>query len=91
MMPVPVSLDVGAAYLVGPAASIQFQTPILVRVIRVEPRMRYAESTWLDIYQLDEYGEAIERRSIYVRPEALVRAEPRFARKHRVAEARGSR
>jgi hypothetical protein len=54
-------------------ASVQFTTPILFRVIRVHDWPTYAGWVWLDGYQLDDAGEAVERRSIFVRAEGLHR------------------
>lgn len=48
------------------AASVQFGTPILFRVIRVMPNTTYVGWVWLDGYELNAAGEAVERRSIFV-------------------------
>lgn len=55
------------------AASVQFATPILFRVIRVHDWPTYTGWLWLDGYQLSENGEAVERRSIFVQAEGLRR------------------
>lgn len=52
------------------AASVQFVNPIMFRVIRVIEdwtRTTYDGWVWLDGYQLDARGDAVERRSIFVR------------------------
>jgi hypothetical protein len=48
------------------AASVQFKDPMLFRVIRVHDWPTYDGWTWLDGYQLDSSGDAVERRSIFV-------------------------
>ncbi|MEV6297867.1 hypothetical protein AB0M02_00505 [Actinoplanes sp. NPDC051861] len=62
------------------AASVQFaQRPFLFRVIRVLPHITYDGWVWLDGYQLDGAGDAVERRSIFVQIGGLrliVRAQP---------------
>ena len=49
------------------AASVQFAEPMLFRVIRVHDWETTAGWAWLDGYQLDTSGDAVERRSIFVR------------------------
>jgi hypothetical protein len=48
------------------AASVQFVQPMLFRVIRVHDWQTYDGWAWLDGYQLNNAGEAVERRSIFV-------------------------
>lgn len=48
------------------AASIQFIQPILFRVIRMHDWPTYDGWAWLDGYQLNGVGDAVERRSIFV-------------------------
>jgi hypothetical protein len=54
---------------VGPEASVQFAGPsaIRLRVIRVDDRPTYRGWCWLDGYQLDTHGQAVQRRTIFVR------------------------
>jgi len=67
------------------AASVQFTDPILFRVIRVHDWPTYDGWAWLDGYQLDSSGDAVERRSIFVQIAGLhpvdsnrtVRPQPR--------------
>lgn len=40
--------------------------PIYFRVIRVDPKATYHGYAWLDGYELDGHGAAVERRSIFV-------------------------
>lgn len=54
-------------------ASVQFRTPIYFRVIRVYDWPTYTGWVWLDGYQLNEAGEATERRSIFVQAAGLRR------------------
>ena len=48
------------------AASVQFAAPMLFRVIRVHDWPTYEGWIWLDGYELNGSGEAVERRSIFV-------------------------
>jgi hypothetical protein len=53
------------------AASVQFAEPMLFRVIRVHDWPTYDGWVWLDGYELNAAGEAIERRSIFVQISGL--------------------
>ncbi|SCE95277.1 hypothetical protein GA0070558_115100 [Micromonospora haikouensis] len=53
------------------AASVQFVEPIRCRVVRVLDWITYDGWVWLDVYQLDGKGDAVARRSIFVRPGGL--------------------
>ncbi|MEU7981792.1 hypothetical protein AB0B63_25080 [Micromonospora sp. NPDC049081] len=57
---------------VSRAASVQFGKPIRCRVIRVLGWITYDGWCWLDVYQLDDKGDAVARRSIFVQPAGLV-------------------
>lgn len=57
------------------AASVQFAAAILFRVIRVHDWSTYDGWTWLDGYELNARGEAVERRSIFVKVAGLQRAQ----------------
>lgn len=61
----------GDTLLIGRAASVQFRTPIGFRVIRVLDWQTYDGWTWLDGYELNAAGDAVERRTIFVRPDGL--------------------
>lgn len=52
-------------------ASVQFLEPIIFRVIRVQNRSAYDGWAWLDGYQLNPAGDAVERRSIFVQVDGL--------------------
>jgi hypothetical protein len=52
-------------------ASVQFAQPMLFRVIRVHEWSTYEGWAWLDGYQLNNSGDAIERRSIFVQLNGL--------------------
>lgn len=54
-------------------ASVQFTTPIYFRVIRVHDWPTYTGWIWLDGYQLNAAGDAVERRSIFVQANGLRR------------------
>ena len=48
------------------AASVQFLRPIMFRVIRVLDWPTYDGWLWLDGYELNAAGDAVNRRSIFV-------------------------
>jgi hypothetical protein len=52
-------------------ASVQFANPIYFRVIRVHDWPTYTGWVWLDGYQLNAAGDAVERRSIFVQIDRL--------------------
>jgi len=56
----------GDVLRVTKAASVQFTQPMLFRVIRVHDWQTYDGWAWLDGYQLNASGDAVERRSIFV-------------------------
>jgi hypothetical protein len=53
------------------AASVQFIDPLLFRVIRVHDWPTYDGWVWLDGYELNAAGDAVERRSIFVQVSGL--------------------
>ena len=53
------------------AASVQFTEPMMFRVIRIHEWPTYDGWVWLDGYELDATGDAVQRRSIYVRLHGL--------------------
>ncbi|MFD1084547.1 hypothetical protein [Micromonospora andamanensis] len=64
-------------YLLTRAASPQFATPIVVRVIRERTdRSSYDGWAWIEVYQLDSRGEAVDRRELYVRPDGMRQVPP---------------
>ena len=67
-IPVP-----GGLVFVGASASVQFAgaAGFNFRVIRVDDRPTYTHWCWLEGYQLDAQGRAVERRSIFVRTAGL--------------------
>lgn len=72
-------LRAGDVLRVTRQASAQFTVPMLFRVIRPLDCPTYHGWTWLDGYQLDAAGDAVERRSIFVRIAGLQRVELRRA------------
>lgn len=48
------------------AASVQFTQPIFFRLIRVHDWTTYEGWVWLDGYELNSLGEAVDRRSVFV-------------------------
>ena len=53
------------------AASVQFIEPLHFRVIRVLDWPTYSGWVWLDGYELNTVGDAVERRSIFVQVSGL--------------------
>ena len=52
-------------------ASVQFSKPMRFRVIRVLDWPTYTGWVWLDGYQLNDDGDAVDRRSIFVQVDGL--------------------
>ena len=76
----------GDVLRVTKAASVQFTQAMLFRVIRVHDWQTYDGWAWLDGYQLNTNGDAVERRSIFVQLQGL---QPGFvARNQRAAAPR---
>jgi len=71
----------GDVLRVTKAASVQFSQPMLFRVIRVHDWMTYDGWAWLDGYQLNAAGDAVERRSIFVQLSGL---QPGYLTRQRV-------
>jgi hypothetical protein len=61
----------GDVVQVTKAASVQFTAPMLFRVIRVHDWPTYEGWIWLDGYELNASGDAVERRSIFVQVNGL--------------------
>ncbi|MGC1210456.1 MAG: hypothetical protein WA890_04195 [Micromonospora sp.] len=53
------------------ASSVQFLRPIMFRVIRVHDWPTYDGWVWLDGYELNATGDAVNRRSIFVQSAGL--------------------
>ncbi|MGK5737648.1 hypothetical protein [Micromonospora sp. URMC 103] len=71
------------------AASVQFLRPFMFRVIRVLDWPTYDGWIWLDGYELNAAGDAVNRRSIFVQRQGLrqLRAAPE-QRPHTVRQRR---
>lgn len=62
----------GDTLYVGNDASVQFGfRPINFRVSHIMPLTTYDGWMWLDGYELDAYGDAVEQRKIFVQPAGL--------------------
>lgn len=61
----------GDVLYVTRAASVQFVEPLFFRVIRVHDWPTYDGWVWLDGYELNAAGEAVDRRSIFVQVNGL--------------------
>jgi hypothetical protein len=61
----------GDVLRVTQTASVQFIEPMLFRVIRVHDWSTCDGWAWLDGYELDATGDAVARRSIFVRLHGL--------------------
>ncbi|GGQ42984.1 hypothetical protein [Couchioplanes azureus] len=67
----PRRLRAGDMVHVSRAASVQFAIGFNFRVIRVDDKPTYEGWCWLDGYQMDGDGMAIERRKIFVQVAGL--------------------
>ena len=66
------------------AASVQFVRPFHFRLIRVmTDRITYDGWVWLEGYQLDERGDAVARRELFVQPAGLRKLSPTVSRGRR--------
>lgn len=64
----------GTVIHLGAAASVQFAVrPIWFRLIRVMPNVTYNGWIWLDGYELNSGGEAVDRREVFVQIAGLRR------------------
>jgi len=61
----------GEVLRVTKSASVQFSEPMMFRVIRVHDWQTSDGWAWLDGYQLNAIGDAVERRSIFVQLKGL--------------------
>lgn len=57
----------GTLLVLGRAASPQFVQPIRLRLVRAAPAVTCDGWVWVDGYQLDQAGRAVERRTVFVR------------------------
>lgn len=74
------------------AASVQFIEPLVFRVIRVLDWPTYSGWVWLDGYELNALGDAVERRSIFVQVSGLQGANVApFSRAERLSSGSRSR
>src|SRR4051794_17092786 len=66
------------------AASVQFagDRAAAFRIISVDQRPTYADWVWLVGYTLNEHGQAVERREVFVQISGLVVVAPGRARLH---------
>ena len=67
----------GEVLRVTRAASVQFRKPLMFRVIRVLGGTTYDGWAWLEGYQLNSAGDAVERREIFVQLNGLQPAASR--------------
>ncbi|GIF08088.1 hypothetical protein [Actinoplanes siamensis] len=74
----------GDVLFIGRKASVQFATPILFRLIRLHEWTTYDGWLWLDGYELNSAGEAVERRSIFVQENGLRKASSAPSRRRGV-------
>jgi len=71
-------------------ASVQFSAPLLFRVIRVHDWSTYDGWAWLDGYELNSAGDAVDRRSIFVQVGGLQHAAPTMGGRFGVPHARSA-
>ena len=81
----PRAPEAGDVVQLTAAASVQFSgdRACLFRIIRVDPRVTYAGWVWLIGYTLDDHGDAIERREVFVRTAGLILYSERDRRRFR--------
>lgn len=90
-MPTPVPRG-GDVLILDGHASVQFKSnPILFRVIRHHDWTCTAGWIWLDGYELNGNGDAIERRSVFVQVDGLRRVDLEAAQARRVQSRRNGR
>lgn len=70
------------------AASVQFLRPIMFRVIRVHDWPTYDGWVWLDGYELNATGDAVNRRSIFVQSAGLRQLQAASAPRPQAVTAR---
>jgi len=63
--------SIGDLLILSATASIQFQRPIPFRVIKCLPWSTYVGWCWVRGYQLDELGEAVDERDVFVQIDGL--------------------
>ncbi|MER5332683.1 hypothetical protein [Micromonospora sp. NPDC002717] len=69
----PREITAGDVLCLTRSASPQFVRPVTVRVIRVLTDWHtYHGWCWIDVYELNARGDAVDRRSLYVRCEGCV-------------------
>lgn len=59
-------MKAGDLLIIDRAASVQFMRPIKFRVIRQLDWITYDGWVWLDGYEINDRGDAVARRSIFV-------------------------
>lgn len=64
-------LNSGDVLYLGRAASVQFSKPIMFKVIRILNWTTYFGWVWLEGYQLNHKGDAVEKRLLFVRISGL--------------------
>jgi len=90
---VPASFNVpfrtGDTVLLGRAASVQFaHAPIRLRVTRIHDWTTYEGWLWIDGYELDDAGDAVDQRTLFIQPDGVTvlvphkRATPTHQRNH---------
>lgn len=70
-------------YLLTRAASPQFSVPVSVRVIRTLDRSTYDGWVWIEVYQLNQAGDATARRTLFVRAAGMEPVQAPAARASR--------
>jgi hypothetical protein len=61
----------GDVLVIDKTASVQFREPFMFRVIRRHDWSTYEGWVWLDGYELNADGDAVERRSVFVQVAGL--------------------
>ncbi len=81
--------------LINRDVSVQFRKPFVFAVIRVEPWATYDGWAWITGYQLDDNGVSVDRRTLFVQPDKLMKVgqfpDPARIRAAAVRNAAGAR
>lgn len=77
----PVAPNSGDIVVLSRAASVQFVNPRLFRVIRVHDWPTYDGWAWIDGYELNPAGDAVDQRTVFVSLDGLRKATKHAGRR----------
>lgn len=64
----------GEIVLIKREASVQFSAPCRLRVISADPSATYPGWAWVEGYELDSSGAAVQRRAVFIQLEGIALA-----------------